>query len=62
MAWIRLRSTFYWRTILLITSIKVRADRFLLSQDDPDPAEALLVIGVNVKVADPTLLPYGISL
>lgn len=46
----------------LITSIKVRADRFLASQDDSDPAEALLVLTANVKVADPTLLPYGINL
>jgi len=39
-----------------------RADRFLASKDDADPAEALLVVTVNIKVADPTLLPYGISL
>jgi hypothetical protein len=49
----------------LITSLKVTADRFLAaaSDGDPaDPAEACVIVSVNVKVADPTLLPYGISL
>lgn len=46
----------------LITSLKVSADRFLAAENDSNPAEACVIISVNVKVADPTRLPYGISL
>ena len=46
----------------LIISLKVSADRFLAAENDADPAEACVLISVNVKVADPTRLPYGISL
>jgi hypothetical protein len=49
----------------LITSLKVTADRFLAAASDADPAdpaEACVIVSVNVKVADPTKLPYGISL
>ena len=49
----------------LITSLKVTADRFLAAggdADPSDPAEACVIVSVNVKVADPTRLPYGISL
>jgi hypothetical protein len=49
----------------LITSLKVTADRFLAAASDADPsdpAEACVIVSVKVKVADPTRLPYGISL
>lgn len=46
----------------LVTSVRINADRYLLSTDDSDPSECLLFIRVNVKVADPSLLPYGIAL
>jgi hypothetical protein len=49
----------------LITSLTVTADRFLAAAGDADPAdpaEACVIVSVNVKVADPTKLPYGISL
>lgn len=48
----------------LITSLKVTADRFLAAGSDADPAdpaEACVIVSVNVKVADPIKLPYGIS-
>ena len=49
----------------LITSIKINADRFLAAAEgaDPaDPAEACVIIAVNVKAANPTLLPYNVGI
>jgi hypothetical protein len=49
----------------LITSVKITADRFLAAVDDAapdDPASACLVLSVNVKAANPTLLPYQVNL
>ena len=46
----------------LITSLKVESDRFLGMQNENDPAECVAIVTVRVKAADPTKLPYGISL
>ena len=45
----------------LVTSLNVRADRLLTTSTD-DPAEACVVIQVNVKVVDSLRAPYGIAL
>jgi hypothetical protein len=45
----------------LITSLKVTADRLLTPPLSNDPAEACVVIHVNVKTADPLKSPYGVS-
>jgi hypothetical protein len=48
----------------LITSIKINADRFLAAAEGADPAdaaEACVIIAVNVKAVNPTLLPYSVS-
>ncbi len=46
----------------LVTSLRITTDRLLTSHDDSDSSEACVVINVNVKTADPTRLPYELTL
>jgi hypothetical protein len=47
----------------LVTSLKVTTDRLLTTwTNDPDPADACLIIHVNVRIPDPMAAPYRMTI